>query len=433
MFRCARNQMSRVNVKVLVIEDDAPQRLLLQRLLTKKFHADVAIAKDGIEGLLMVRQETPDLVLLDVMMPVMDGYEVLQAIRADAKFGSLPVVVISCVDDKPVVLKMLSLGVLDYIKKPAQPDYVTRRLTEVLAKVRMDRPKGKPAAETGSDDGSDKPKLLIVDRDSNFTTIVSQLLSDRFRVLERETGVEGLMCYLAEHPTLVCIGKGISLMNEKMLAGKIRAVDENQEAAIYLCTEDEKGAGTDLAGFDGVVKRSYVPDVFLEDFNRVVLGREDPRTVLSALITKEIGEELISATQQVLGVLAGQEVSLQAAAAGGAVECEVIATAELLTSPGEISVIVGLGASENVFQQVAARILNAPAPVTEGAEDAFLELVNTIGGRVRTSLDKRGIAAELTRSGVSRDRSPLPPSWGFSVRLKAPTGEMFSLAMTVAG
>ena len=418
-------------MKILVIEDDDPQRLFLQRLLTKKFHADVALAKDGMEGLLMVQLESPDLVLLDVMMPHMDGCEVLQAIRADAKYSSLPVVVMSCVDDKPLVLKMLKLGVLDYIKKPAQADYVTRRLTEVLAKVKTERPNPLQAPGTHAAGNDGRPKLLIVDKDTNFTTIVSQLLSNRFNVLERETGVEGLICYLAEHPSIVCIGMGLSLMNEKMLAEKIRKVDESQEVSIYLCAEDRKTGAAEVAGFDGVVKRSFVPNIFLEEFNRVVLGRQNPRTVLSDLITRELGEELISAAQQVLGVLAGQEVSVVGKIEGGTLECEIMATAELVAKPDDVPVVVGLGVSENDFHIVAAKILNSPIPVKEGAEDAFVELINTIGGRVRTSLDRRGIRAELASSGVSRNLGESPAPWEFAVRLKAPTGESFSLGMTL--
>jgi DNA-binding response OmpR family regulator len=418
-------------MKVLVIDDDDVQRLFLQRLLTKKFSVDVALAKDGIEGLQMVQQESPDLVLLDVMMPFLDGYDVLRAIRADAKYGSLPVVVISCVDQRLLVLKMLKAGVTDYIRKPSQVDVVTRRLTEILAKIKTERPNRLQGQGTPASDNDDRPKLLIVDKDTNFTTIVSQLLSNRFKVLERDTGVEGLKCYLAEHPSIVCLGKGLSLMNEKMLAEKIRKVDEKREVGIYLCAEDEKTNAAEVAGFDGFVKRSFVPDIFLEEFNRVVLGSRNPRAVLSDVITCELGEELISAAQQVLGVMAGEEVSVLGMIEGGTMKCEILATAELVAKPHDVPVVVGLGVSENDFHIVAAKIFNSPIPVKEGAEDALVEVVNTIGGRVRTSLDRRGIRAELVRSGVSRDFAEFPASWEFAVGLKALTGESFSLGMTL--
>jgi len=127
-------------MKILIVEDDENSRTLLTRIIAKKFQCRVFEAKDGLEALSLVHSVSPDLVILDVMMPILDGTAVLQSIRSDPAHNSTPVIISSALDQKETVLKLLNLGVSDYLLKPLTVDEVQKRVGNVIAKIRASSP-----------------------------------------------------------------------------------------------------------------------------------------------------------------------------------------------------------------------------------------------------------------------------------------------------
>jgi DNA-binding response OmpR family regulator len=126
-------------IHVLVIEDDDVSRTLLQRLLTRRFLCKVHEAQNGREGLDMIRGLKPDLVLLDVMLPELDGMGVLEAMRSDPSVASVPVVIVSSAGDRDAVTRMVGLGIQDYLLKPFKADLVIKRVGKILTGVHKSR------------------------------------------------------------------------------------------------------------------------------------------------------------------------------------------------------------------------------------------------------------------------------------------------------
>lgn len=117
--------------KVLIVEDDVATTKLLQFILESEgFHTEVALS--GIEGLEKMSDFNPKLVLLDVMMPGMDGFEVCRKLKEDSNTLSPPVVFLSAKALAEDVDKGLSLGADDYIIKPFNPQDLVARLRKVL-------------------------------------------------------------------------------------------------------------------------------------------------------------------------------------------------------------------------------------------------------------------------------------------------------------
>lgn len=121
-----------MGLKVLVVDDDATVRRVLARLMEKRFAATVREAADGFAALDALEAEVPDLMLLDVGMPNLDGPALLGRIRTDTRFEALPVVTISAAGEREVVLRMIELGVIDYLRKPLNIAAVEKRLTRLL-------------------------------------------------------------------------------------------------------------------------------------------------------------------------------------------------------------------------------------------------------------------------------------------------------------
>ena len=115
-------------IKVLVVEDDRNIAELLQMYLEKEGYKAL-LAYDGGKGLELFHSEKPDLVLLDIMMPVMDGYAVCRAIRAESK---TPVIMLTAKGETDDKVDGLKLGADDYITKPFQMREVLARIEAVL-------------------------------------------------------------------------------------------------------------------------------------------------------------------------------------------------------------------------------------------------------------------------------------------------------------
>ncbi|MBI1820211.1 MAG: response regulator [Nitrospirae bacterium] len=116
--------------KVLLIDDsDFVRTMFLTVLMTGGFQ--VSAAKDGNEGIAAITKEKPDLILLDLMMPVMDGFKVLSFLRGDPKTADIPVIVLSAKGNPEEIQKAMSLGAKDFLIKSTTPP------KKVLEKVKF--------------------------------------------------------------------------------------------------------------------------------------------------------------------------------------------------------------------------------------------------------------------------------------------------------
>jgi adenylate cyclase len=121
---------------ILVVDDDAVNRKLLEHNLLADGH-NVVSAKDGNEALERLSDEAIDVVLLDVLMPGLDGFGVLEHIRSDSSLQELPVIMISGLEDFASVIRCIELGAEDYLPKPFDPVLLRARINAALNKRRV--------------------------------------------------------------------------------------------------------------------------------------------------------------------------------------------------------------------------------------------------------------------------------------------------------
>jgi signal transduction histidine kinase len=122
--------------RVLVVDDNDLNRNLLDRRLQRQGYA-VAEARKGAEALDRLHAEAFDLVLLDIMMPVMDGFEVLQRVKSDRELRQIPVIIISALNQKEGVIRAIEMGAEDYLFKPFDPVLLRARVGALLEKKRL--------------------------------------------------------------------------------------------------------------------------------------------------------------------------------------------------------------------------------------------------------------------------------------------------------
>jgi len=126
------------NYLILIIDDDQTQHLILGEHL-KQSGYDVIHAKDGSHGLKILESQKPDLVLLDVQMPVMDGFTTLGLIREKSSFKDIPVLLLTSLVREKLKIKGLELGADDYITKPFNKAELLARVNAALRRVVRNR------------------------------------------------------------------------------------------------------------------------------------------------------------------------------------------------------------------------------------------------------------------------------------------------------
>jgi adenylate cyclase len=122
--------------EILVVDDDPLNRAILRRGLEREGHG-VATAEDGLEALMAMRAGEVDLVLLDIVMPRMDGFGVLDEMKSDPALRDIPVIMISAVDDHESVIRCIEAGAEDHLPKPFDPVLLRARINAGLARKRL--------------------------------------------------------------------------------------------------------------------------------------------------------------------------------------------------------------------------------------------------------------------------------------------------------
>jgi CheY-like chemotaxis protein len=202
---------------VLVIDDDARVHDMLRRSLAKEGFR-VEVASGGEEGLRMVRQVRPDAITLDVMMPGMDGWAVLSALKADPQTADIPVVMLTIVDNQNMGY---SLGAAEYLTKPIDRD----RLTALLKKYA-----GEAYARTA----------LVVDDEADAREILRrQLESDGWSVQSAVNGRVALEMLGARIPALILLDLMMPEMDGFEFVEELRMKPEWREIPVVVVTSKD--------------------------------------------------------------------------------------------------------------------------------------------------------------------------------------------------
>lgn len=119
--------------KVLIVDDSAVGRMLLKEVLSRDPAGyDISLAESGPVALEKIASQMPDIILLDVMMPGMDGFDVCRALKADKKTAAIPILFITAMESVQGMVKGFQEGAADYIMKPFIPEEVSARVASHL-------------------------------------------------------------------------------------------------------------------------------------------------------------------------------------------------------------------------------------------------------------------------------------------------------------
>ena len=120
-----------MSLKILTVDDSKAVRIIVKKSFTE-FDVEIHEAANGVEGLALANKYNPDIILLDVTMPVMDGVEMLTKLKADPATKSIPVIMLTAEAGRDNVLKIAKIGIRDYIVKPFKDDVLIEKISRII-------------------------------------------------------------------------------------------------------------------------------------------------------------------------------------------------------------------------------------------------------------------------------------------------------------
>ena len=212
---------------ILVIDDDPVTRRLLEGVLTRQGFL-VSVAGNGQEGLEAFRQRQPQLIILDIQMPVMDGHEFITAFKRIADIRAVPVIILTAYEDRQEVFRLE--GVNDYIIKPFA-------MTPLIAKLKKRlRHKTK--------------KVLVIDDESDVVRVLESRLTARgYDVLTASDGLQGLKVAKKELPDLLILDIMMPKLDGLNLCRMLKFDEKYRRMAVMFLTA-RAGEATRRLGFE---------------------------------------------------------------------------------------------------------------------------------------------------------------------------------------
>jgi two-component system, cell cycle response regulator len=238
-----------MSARVLVVDDILPNVKLLEAKLTSEYY-DVLTASSGEEALKRVAQDSPDIVLLDVMMPGMDGIEVCRRLKSNPETAHIPVVMVTALTDAQDRVRGLECGADDFLSKPVNDMALMARVRSLVRlKMTIDEWRARSATATQlgvidskanlMDEASDKANVLVIeDRGFEVDKIAQSLQRDQHSVVFATTGLEAIQASSAKDFDLIIVSLNMNDGDGLRLTSHLKSNERTRALPIIMMGEE---------------------------------------------------------------------------------------------------------------------------------------------------------------------------------------------------
>ncbi|NQZ14405.1 MAG: PleD family two-component system response regulator [Alphaproteobacteria bacterium] len=238
-----------MSARVLVVDDILPNVKLLEAKLASEYY-DVLTATSGPEALECVKSDSPDIILLDVMMPGMDGFEVCKVIKSDPDYAHIPVVMVTALTDASDRVRGLEAGADDFLSKPLNDTALMARVRSLVRlKMTVDewRARENTANQLGVSDETpnamnepvENAKVLVVeDMEFEHDKIISTLAQDNDDVVIVDSGAEAMEKVTQDEYDLLVVSLNLESEDGLRLCSHLRSSERTRSIPILMVAED---------------------------------------------------------------------------------------------------------------------------------------------------------------------------------------------------
>jgi two-component system, cell cycle response regulator len=243
--------------KVLTVDDSKTIRLIVGKAF-KPFDVDVFEASNGVEGLAVAAREKPDIIILDITMPIMDGTECLAKLKANPELKGIPVIMLTAESGRDNVLKIAKMGVRDYLVKPFKEDILIERVGRVIEL----KAKGETQKKVRRYD--DPINILVVDDKPAIIDQIKGAVSDTPWTVHGRTQTGEAVDFCSQNqPDAIIVSLSLPDSAGFTLFQMFRASAKTKATPIFgMCvkTATDEQQRAQQVGFTGIVTKPLDPD-----------------------------------------------------------------------------------------------------------------------------------------------------------------------------
>lgn len=262
--------------KILIIEDDATLGSLINQKLNDEGF-ETRLAPDGLEGLKKIKEFGPDLILLDIILPSLNGYQVLEEKNKDEAIRDIPVVVISNSGQPVEIQKALDLGVKDYlVKSDIPPEEVLLKVRTELKKMEDEKTKTQQEEGVRDESGLEKFSVLIVEDDKFLIDLlIMQLSKQKFKAYHAKDGEEAIKIANEKKPNLILLDIILPGMNGFEIIEQLKKGEITKDIPVIFMSnlgdKEDIEKGKSLGAKDFIVKANFSLDEIMEKIKEELL------------------------------------------------------------------------------------------------------------------------------------------------------------------
>lgn len=246
-----------MRTKILTVDDSKTVRIIVRKSF-KNYDCEILEAANGVEGLAVAAKAMPDLILLDVTMPVMDGVEMLSKLKADPQLKSIPVMMLTAEGGRDHVLKIAKIGVRDYIVKPFAEGVLIEKAGRIIHLAALADPTTTKARLL-----TDPATILVVDdKPAIIQQIQDGLLHTSWTVLSVSNQAEALDFCAKTPPELVIVSLSLPEESAFELFRQLRASAKTKYIPVFglvVKTDSNILQQAQTVGFNAVITKPIDP------------------------------------------------------------------------------------------------------------------------------------------------------------------------------
>ena len=236
--------------KVIYVDDVNYSLISVKSRLSK--HYEIFLAESSVKLFELLSYFEPDLILLDVNMPDMDGYEIIKNLKADERYADIPVIFLTGNSDRESVVKGLSLGAVDYVIKP----FSTTKLVEIIDNHLNFRRHNRNTADDNTI--GNKPVILAVDDVVSMLRAIQYALHDNYKVYVLSKSEDVLDFLKTKRPDLILLDYVMPVLNGFDLINIIKTLPDHKNTPIIIITtegtQEHVNEAMSLGASDFIVK-----------------------------------------------------------------------------------------------------------------------------------------------------------------------------------
>ncbi len=298
-----------MSIKLLSVDDSRTIRLIIGKAF-RAYDCTIAEAANGAEALAAAAADRPDLIILDLTMPVMDGYEALKRLRADPRLKDIPVVMLTAEAGRENVLRIAQLGVQGYVIKPFDEAKIVERVSK-LVPLRL---KGEAPAGQGEAGVS---LLVVDDKPAIVESLKTGLAATGWKVFSAGTAAEALEAGARQAASAILISLSLPGDSAVTLLRALRsqaATKDTPVLGLSVKSAVEEQTRARQLGFNGIVTKPLAMDEVMDRVRRLLkpdtsdrfFRPDGPALVVS--IPSELGSKDAIFVRSSLGARAGAAV-----------------------------------------------------------------------------------------------------------------------------